>query len=37
MNEALKLRASWGVLGNDSISDFLYVQGVSLSTKLLPS
>lgn len=33
MNEALKLRASWGVLGNDSISDFLYVQGVSLSTK----
>ncbi len=26
MNEALKLRASWGVLGNDSISDFLYVQ-----------
>lgn len=33
MNETLKLRASWGVLGNDSISDFLYVQGVSLSTK----
>lgn len=33
MNESLKLRASWGVLGNDSISDFLYVQGVSLSTK----
>lgn len=33
MNEALKLRASWGVLGNDSISDFLYVQGVSLSAK----
>lgn len=28
----LKLRASWGVLGNDSISDFLYIQGVSLST-----
>ena len=33
MNDALKLRASWGILGNDSISDFLYVQGVSLSTK----
>lgn len=33
MNEAFKLRASWGILGNDSISDFLYVQGVSLSTK----
>lgn len=32
-NEALKIRASWGVLGNDSISDFLYVQGVALSTK----
>ena len=29
----LKLRASWGVLGNDSISDFLYVQGVALTTK----
>lgn len=33
MNEALKLRASWGVLGNDSIGDFLYVQGVALSSK----
>ena len=29
----IKLRASWGVLGNDSISDFLYVQGVTLSSK----
>lgn len=28
----LKLRASWGVLGNDAISDFLYVQGMQLST-----
>ena len=28
----LKLRASWGKLGNDQISDFLYVQGVALST-----
>ena len=27
----LKIRASWGKLGNDQISDFLYVQGVSLS------
>ncbi len=27
----LKLRASWGRLGNDQISDFLYVQGVALS------
>ncbi len=27
----LKLRASWGKLGNDQISDFLYVQGVALS------
>ncbi len=27
----LKLRASWGMLGNDSISDFLYVQGVGLT------
>ena len=33
MNEKLKLRASWGVLGNDSISDFLYVQGIALSSK----
>ena len=33
VNDILKLRASWGVLGNDSISDFLYVQGVSLTTK----
>lgn len=29
----LKLRASWGVLGNDAISDFLYVQGIGLSSK----
>ncbi|MBR1872498.1 MAG: TonB-dependent receptor [Bacteroidales bacterium] len=29
----LKLRASWGILGNDNISDFLYVQGIALSTK----
>ena len=29
----LKLRASWGKLGNDQISDFLYVQGVALSSK----
>lgn len=28
----LKLRASWGVLGNDSISDFMYVQGIALSS-----
>ncbi len=28
----LKLRASWGILGNDSISDFLYVQGVGLTS-----
>lgn len=28
----LKIRASWGKLGNDQISDFLYVQGVALST-----
>ena len=27
----LKLRASWGRLGNDQISDFMYVQGVALS------
>lgn len=27
----LKLRASWGRLGNDAISDFLYVQGVAIS------
>ena len=27
----LKLRASWGMLGNDAISDFLYVQGVGLT------
>ncbi len=30
--ENLKLRASWGILGNDAISDFLYVQGVGLSS-----
>ena len=29
----LKLRASWGVLGNDAIGDFLYVQGIGLSSK----
>lgn len=29
----LKLRASWGILGNDSISDFLFVQGLALGTK----
>ncbi len=29
----LKLRASWGVLGNDNIDDFLYVQGIALSTR----
>jgi TonB-linked SusC/RagA family outer membrane protein len=28
----LKLRASWGVLGNDAITDFLYKQGMQLST-----
>lgn len=28
----LKVRASWGMLGNDAISDFLYVQGVDLTT-----
>ncbi len=28
----LKLRVSWGVLGNDGISDFLYVQGLALSS-----
>lgn len=28
----LKLRASYGILGNDSISDFLYVQGMALSS-----
>lgn len=33
LNDALKFRASWGVLGNDSIADFLYVQGVALSKK----
>ena len=27
----LKLRASWGRLGNDAISDFLYVQGLGLT------
>ena len=27
----LKVRASWGILGNDGISDFLYVQGVGLT------
>ena len=29
----IKLRASWGRLGNDAISDFLYVQGVGLTKK----
>ena len=29
----LKLRASWGVLGNDNIDDFLYVQGIAISKK----
>lgn len=29
----LKLRASWGKLGNDAISDFLYVQGVGITKK----
>lgn len=28
----LKLRASWGKLGNDQISDFLYVQGIAISS-----
>lgn len=27
----LKIRASWGMLGNDGIGDFLYVQGVGLT------
>lgn len=29
----LKLRASYGILGNDAISDFLYIQGLALSSK----
>lgn len=29
----LKLRASYGILGNDAIADFLYLQGLALSTK----
>lgn len=29
----LKLRVSWGRLGNDSVSDFLYVRGVTLTSK----
>lgn len=29
----LKLRASYGILGNDAISDFLFLQGLSLSSK----
>ena len=28
----LKLRASWGVLGNDGIDDFLFMQGLALTT-----
>lgn len=28
----LKLRVSWGILGNDAIEDFLYMQGISLSS-----
>lgn len=28
----LKIRASWGILGNDSISDFLFLQGLALSS-----
>ncbi len=28
----LKIRASWGILGNDGIDDFLYVQGIALTT-----
>lgn len=27
----LKLRGSWGILGNDGISDFLYVQGMGIT------
>ena len=29
----LKLRASYGILGNDAISDFLFLQGLALSSK----
>lgn len=29
----LKLRASYGILGNDSISDFMFLQGIALSSK----
>lgn len=29
----LKLRASYGILGNDAISDFLFLQGIALSSK----
>lgn len=28
----LKIRGSWGILGNDAISDFLYMQGIGLTT-----
>lgn len=28
----LKIRGSWGVLGNDAISDFMYLQGIGLTT-----
>lgn len=28
----LKIRGSWGVLGNDAIGDFQYLQGVALTT-----
>lgn len=29
----LKIRGSWGVLGNDAISDFMYLQGIGLTTR----
>jgi TonB-linked SusC/RagA family outer membrane protein len=29
----LKLRASYGILGNDAIADFLFLQGLALSSK----
>lgn len=29
----LKLRASYGILGNDAISDFLFLQGLAISSK----
>jgi len=28
----LKIRGSWGMLGNDAISDFMYMQGMGLSS-----